>query len=192
MWLYPVAPCVGAWIEIKVMLPVSFVHMSPPVWGRGLKFWQQHPSRTSNCRPLCGGVDWNPFSVQIGNQNFSRPLCGGVDWHQKSWPVMLLAYGRPLCGGVDWNYVWQWCKYLFKWSPPVWGRGLKSTYKKFIRPIAWVAPCVGAWIEITNIGWKNCKLLSPPVWGLCKAVLQCLGKRVPYLKNPQCTVCHLK
>ena len=35
--IFAVAPRVGAWIEILHILKVFYIHMSLPVWERGLK-----------------------------------------------------------------------------------------------------------------------------------------------------------
>ncbi len=37
------------------------------------------------------------------------------------------------------------------WSPPVWGRGLKSIKSTIPFMAVVVAPCVGAWVEILMI-----------------------------------------
>ena len=51
-----VAPCAGAWVEMGISDLNGDVWESPPVRGRGLKFWGWNgdASRTYG-RPLCGG-----------------------------------------------------------------------------------------------------------------------------------------
>ena len=50
-------------------------------------------------------------------------------------------------------------------SPPVWGRGLKFV-QHHKRPVSnYVAPCVGAWVEIILLPLPALPPESPPVWG---------------------------
>ena len=77
------------------------------------------------CRPSCGGVDWNGVvpSAQFGAA--CRPSCGGVDWNHLDGSVeWLVANVAPRGGGVDWNIL----------------RLIYEVEKN-------IAPRVGAWIE---------------------------------------------
>ena len=57
-----VAPCVGAWIEIRVTLSISHhIQLSLPAWERGLKFFWSAFNNLLECRSLRGSVDWNAF-----------------------------------------------------------------------------------------------------------------------------------
>jgi len=53
-----VALCVGAWIEMAVLIPFQPIELSPSAWGRGLKFAKADEYKVQiESRPLCGGVD---------------------------------------------------------------------------------------------------------------------------------------
>ena len=50
-----VAPCVGAWIEIENENITSGNSMSPPVWGRGLKYVCNNMDNLLNMSPPVWG-----------------------------------------------------------------------------------------------------------------------------------------
>ena len=53
----PVAPLVGAWIEIKVQKRCSIIAASLPSWERGLKSGNLNPHRHHHRRSPRGSVD---------------------------------------------------------------------------------------------------------------------------------------
>ena len=53
----PVAPCAGAWIEMRSVMPCAMYALSPPARGRGLKSSGRAHASPVPRRPLRGGVD---------------------------------------------------------------------------------------------------------------------------------------
>ena len=98
-----VAPCVGAWIETKIIPLLGGVSIpSRPVWARGLKLrvirrqeaiirsrpvWarglkrpiRHRPDRASNVAPCVGAWIETALTNSTSASSTSRALCGRVD-----------------------------------------------------------------------------------------------------------------
>ena len=160
----PVAPLVGAWIEIVSAISIAVLSLSLLSWERGLKFCDCSACRCSVLvAPLVGA--WIEIYQSLTDPAHTRSL---LSWERglKFWKLRK----RHLC---DWSLL-------------SWERGLKSRLRKAHRglpsrssrgSVDWnrnigdyhkiqeiVAPLVGAWIEIyVNMYKTETKYVAPLV-----------------------------
>ena len=168
-----VAPLVGAWIEIPLIIPTGFSTAVAPLVGAWIEILLLHfMALVSRRRSPRGSVDWNMRLLlywlalpcvaplvgawieiinsykQIASPTVA-PLVGAWIEIEDLFPVYD-TYGRSPRGSVDWNsYMWN-GMFQGKSSLPSWERGLKSFSASLSRNENTVAPLVGAWIEISS------------------------------------------
>ena len=95
----------------------------------------------------------------------SRTLHGCVDWNKHGTFPLFCEYCRTLHGCVDWNKPRQKHLLLNVMSHPSWVRGLKSLPWLYYSTYTYVAPFMGAWIEIdTTITVRTLQSQSHPSW----------------------------
>ena len=56
LWVYPVTPCVGVWIEILYQCEITVLPVSLPAWECGLKCLQRGLFRCLSLVTPCVGV----------------------------------------------------------------------------------------------------------------------------------------
>ena len=120
-----VAPLVGAWIEIEISSQAATAFESLLSWERGLKFLNRSYSWTSAVSLLSwerGLKSLWRYALMAWSGRSSR---GSVDWNCCQIGCDNAGYCRSSRGSVDWNQF-------------------VGTKKK----VKYVAPLVGAWIEI--------------------------------------------
>ena len=104
MWINPVTPYVGVWIETNHIFRICEFHTSHPTWVCGLK-------------PLCNFVFFQPYYV--------TPYVGV--WIETV--LCLIRYrvfgSHTLRGCVDWNIPRGIQENIHDWSHPTWVCGLK-------------------------------------------------------------------
>ena len=104
IFLFFVAPYVGAWIETECLCDTPHLIESHPMWVRGLKQEvEEKPLPPPQSRTLCGCVDWNFVRYcQSCSRSESHPMwvrglkhsvANKINWYVR----------RTLCGCVDWN-----------------------------------------------------------------------------------------
>ena len=139
-----VAPLVGAWIEIRKRKRKCLKCFVAPLVGAWIEISENlnFPIRSSLVAPLVGA--W----IEIFSTAFSNDIL-----------VSLPSWER----GLKWNRCRNGWRMVL--SLPSWERGLKLHLFTFILSNLYVAPLVGAWIEI--VGRKTEKIFrksSLPSW----------------------------
>jgi len=144
-----VAPYLGAWIEIETEMEISKWERVAPYLGAWIEIAIIYPNKlTYSRRSLLGSVDWNtsaPFDWTISP---GRSLLGSVDWNNQVKSENKNGCSRSLLGSVDWNNQVKSENKNGCMSLPTWERGLKFSKCYTCSTPPWVAPYLGAWIEI--------------------------------------------
>ena len=141
----PVAPLVGAWIEINSFASsIRKCNWSHPSWVRGLKCIGIITHLKVNlCRTPRGCVDWNLNLIYISLAQCSRTPRGCVDWN-----LLHITYYNNLQNVA-----------------PLVGAWIEIRYICCLSTSFYVAPLVGAWIEIIeDCRTKGQNPLSHPSW----------------------------
>ena len=143
-----VAPLVGAWIEMGDFTMAIFCNGSRPSWARGLKYFNLDIEIIQGeVAPLVGAwieifFGGNSTGIRTSRPSWARGL--------KFLLRTILPYekmSRPSWArGLKLSCL-AWI-FLRRRSRPSWARGLKCQDVAGVRQIYWVAPLVGAWIEI--------------------------------------------
>ena len=137
-----VTPCVGVWIEtFRHIFHAAYI-LSHPAWVCGLK----HPFREllngCNSHTLRGCVDWNPFKTTSPIAISCHTLRGCVDWNNREIAIRCDRRRVTPCVGV-------WIETNVQAAP--------------VGPLI-VTPCVGVWIETSNSVQTGWPISSHPAW----------------------------
>ena len=119
-------------------------------WERGLKYHELAPCEPIEfCRSSRGSVDWNKHFPWVGAPDLCRSSRGSVDWNPTAFILSLCHMCRSSRGSVDWNDLTKVYQTL---STSRSSRGsVDWNIEKTINCFScYVAPLVGAWIEIKN------------------------------------------
>ena len=126
MNLLSVAPHVGAWIEMLISSSTLLMLTSHPTWVRGLKYlWRGY---------VVGVVVSHPTWVRGLKSMATLPMPVVLRSHP-TWVRGLKLSGQRIRTGQSQSH-------------PTWVRGLKFPENWQTLSLAYVAPHVGAWIEI--------------------------------------------
>ena len=147
----------------------------PPLWGRGLKLWLNHHQHQTLTVPPPVGAWIETRAAGAGNTPPARrpPLWG----RGLKLLVMVLRpsiTASPPLWGRGLKQICLAISPLLHGRPPLWGRGLKREPRLEQERAARSPPPVGAWIKTDNLPAGTLQQLSP----LCRAWIEtCLDWR---------------